>query len=89
MTIFVINKISLKTRKILLLHCQQIKHLYICSVSKIIQDKLWKIILQDTLATEAIMLYNDGELSQGYNIIEKARQHKVVSFNGIKLIAQE
>lgn len=63
--------------------------MYICSVSKIIQDKLWKIILQDTLATEAIMLYNDGELSQGYNIIEKARQHKVVSFNGIKLIAQE
>ena len=72
-----------------LFHCQQIKHLYICSVSKIIQDKLWQAILQDTLATEAIMLYNDGELSQGYDIIEKARQHKIVSFNGIKLIAQE
>lgn len=89
MTIFVINKISLKTRKILLLHCQQIKHLYICSVSKIIQDKLWQAILQDTLATEAFMVDNNGELSQGYDIIEKARQHKIVSFNGIKLIAQE
>ena len=55
-----------------MMHCQQIKHLYICSVSKIIQDKLWKIILQDTLATEAFMVYNDGNLSQGYDIIEKA-----------------
>ena len=64
-------------------------HLYICSVSKIIQDKLWQTILQDTLATEAFMVYNNGELAQGYDIIEKARQHKVISFNGIKLIAQE
>ena len=35
------------------------------------------------------MLYNNGEISQGYNIIEKSRQHKMASFNGIKLIAQE
>ena len=36
------------------------------------------------------MMYNNSELSQqGYDIIEKARQHKIVSFNGIKLIAQE
>lgn len=35
------------------------------------------------------MVYNNGEISQGYDIIEKSRQHKVVSFNGIKLIAQE
>ena len=81
--------LSLKTRKILMIHCQQIDHLYICSVSKIIQDKLWQTILQDTLATEAFMVYNNGELSKGYDIIEKARQYKIVSFNGIKLIAQE
>ena len=35
------------------------------------------------------MVYNDSKLSQGYNIIEKVRQHRIVSFNGIKLIAQE
>ena len=63
--------------------------MYICSVSKIIQDKLWKIILQDTLATEAFMVYNNGEISQGYDIIEKSRQLSDVGFNRIKLIAQE
>lgn len=72
-----------------MIHCQQINHLYICSVSKIIQDKLWQSILQDAFATEAIMVFNNTKLAQGYDIIEKARQHKVVSFNGIKLIAQE
>ena len=35
------------------------------------------------------MLYNNGEISQGYNIIEKSRQHKIVSFNGLKLTAQQ
>ena len=50
---------------------------------------LWRLILQDALATETIMLYNNSEISQGYNIIEKSRRHKGVSFNGIKLIVQE
>ena len=34
------------------------------------------------------MVYNNSELSQGDTVLEKSRQHKVVSFNGIKLIAQ-
>ena len=51
---------------------------------------LWRLILQDILATETIMMYNNSELSQqGYNIIEKVRQHRIISFNGIKLIVQE
>ena len=35
------------------------------------------------------MVYNNAKLSQGYNIIEKARQHKIISFNEIKLMAKK
>lgn len=54
-----------------------------------IQDRLWQIILQDAIATETIMIYNNGKLYQGYDIVEKTRQHKVVNFNGIKSITQK
>lgn len=35
------------------------------------------------------MGYNNTKLSQGYNVLEKFRQHRIISFNKIKLIAQK
>ena len=48
-----------------------------------------KYDLQDSLVTEAFMVYTDGRYFQGYNIFEKSKQHKITNLNIIKLIAKK
>lgn len=79
----------MKTHKILMLHCQKVKHLYICNISKTVQNKIWQVILQDNLVTEGFMVYSNNRISQGYNVVEKSKQNRIISFNGIKLVAQK
>ena len=31
------------------------------------------------------MVYNNHEIAQGYDVLEKFRQHKITNFNEIKL----